>query len=179
MRAAVGIRDGEFGDGLLQVADDLFVDLGDRGLFGADHLQIGDLMVDDGHLAEEPYQVEVVEGAQEVGLAEDSVFLAFVADVGVRQPVDDDAGALNAAILDIPRTGDVSVRGGVGVVAEFGFVAVDVVVDDHLVGADASEDEESLEIGSVTVAVGPLGGEQHVVDARQTEVELFGRFVEV
>ena len=136
-------------------------------------------MVDDGHLAEEPYQVEVVEGAQEVGLAEDSVFLAFVADVGVRQPVDDDAGALNAAILDIPRTGDVSVRGGVGVVAEFGFVAVDVVRDDHLVGTDASEDQEPLEIGAVTVPVGPLCGEQHVVDARQTEIELFGRFVEV
>ena len=148
-------------------------------LFSLHHCEIGNFVVDDRHLTEKPYQMEVVEGPQEIGFAENPFLLAFIADIGVSQTVYDNAGALYPAILDIPCSGDVAMRRGVGVVAEFCLVSVDVGRNDHLIGSDAPKDEETLKIGPVSVAIGPFGREQHVINARESHVELFGSLVKV
>jgi hypothetical protein len=67
--------------------------------------------------------------------------------------------------------------------SQLSFVPMGVNAEVHQVtlrnDSDAPKDEETLKIGPVSVAIGPFGREQHVINARESHVELFGSLVKV
>src|SRR5262249_10248433 len=146
-----GVAGGEAIDRRVEIGDDQVVYVLDRAAFDLGHVGGGHYVIDDGHLAIEPDQLEIVEGAQEVDLAGQTCPQGRIRNVAAffGEVVNHAVAVVDAGEVVVPAGVDEPNGCEVGREIADGLpVAVPVRGGQDIIGADLAHPEDLVGIGA-------------------------------